>query len=120
MVKYCSNRCQGLHRSNKAVLEWLNGGKAVKGAMMVMKRGVRRYLIEQAGCKCQRCGWGKKHPVDGRYLLHIHHKDGKASNSKRSNLEVLCPNCHSMTENFGTRNKQSTRYKRFFVLRKPR
>ncbi len=118
--KYCSNRCQGTHRANKALANWLKGGRATKGAMQVMKRSVRRYLIEQAGCKCEACGWGKKHPNDGRYLLHIHHRDGDSSNSKRSNLQVLCPNCHSMTDNFGRRNRKSTRYKRYFVLRKPR
>lgn len=118
--KYCSNKCQGDHRQRRVVEDWLAGGKAVKGAMMVMKKAVRKHLIDKAGGCCEACGWNGKHPADGRSLLHIHHKDGDASNSSPSNLSVLCPNCHSMTENFGTRNRGSKRYKRFFVRVRPR
>lgn len=30
-------------------------------------------------------------------------------NNKEENLELLCPNCHSLTDNFGALNKNSTR-----------
>ena len=119
-MKYCSNKCQGEHSGRMAVERWLAGGKAVRGRMMVMKVAVRMHLIAEAKGKCECCGWGKKHPKDGRPLLHIHHKDGDASNSNRSNLAVLCPNCHSMTENFGAKNKGSARFKRFYVQVRPR
>ena len=113
--KYCSNKCQGVRRQRKVVENWLAGGKAVKGKMMAMKRGVRDYLIQAANNSCEECGWQGKHPTDGRSLLHIHHIDGDQSNSRRTNLSVLCPNCHSLTHNFGRRNKVSKRYIRFFV-----
>ena len=28
---------------------------------------------------------------------------------RESNLQLLCPNCHSLTENFGSRNKNCSR-----------
>ena len=32
-----------------------------------------------------------------------------SENNSEENLQLLCPNCHAMTENFGSRNKKSTR-----------
>ena len=37
-------------------------------------------------------------------VLQIDHKDGDWSNNVPENLQFLCPNCHSQTENFGTKN----------------
>ena len=51
--------------------------------------------------KCEKCGreeWeGEKIP------LQIHHRDGDHFNNKINNLEVLCPNCHALTDTFGKR-----------------
>ena len=30
-------------------------------------------------------------------------------NNSEENLQLLCPNCHSLTENFGARNQNCTR-----------
>lgn len=57
--------------------------------------------------KCEICGiteWLGK-PVK----FHLHHKDGDHYNNELSNLQILCPNCHSMTDNYGVYN--SNRYK---------
>ena len=32
--------------------------------------------------------------VSQRYLLLVHHKDGNRKNNRRSNLEIVCANCH--------------------------
>ena len=48
-------------------------------------------------------------PYTHKTILQIHHKDGDCTNNKPNNLMVLCPNCHAMTENFGSRNKNATR-----------
>lgn len=32
--------------------------------------------------------------------LEVHHKDGDKENNESENLELLCPNCHSYTENY--------------------
>jgi 5-methylcytosine-specific restriction endonuclease McrA len=70
---------------------------------------VRRWVIERAGGKCERCGWNTPHPVSGVPPLQVHHKDGDALNTRPENLECLCPNCHSLTENYGSRNEASTK-----------
>jgi len=46
--------------------------------------------------KCQVCGWDKIHPITGEPPLHVHHIDGDATNNSEDNLQLLCPNCHSL------------------------
>lgn len=40
---------------------------------------------------CNRCGYDE-HPR----ILGVHHIDRNKKNNDLSNLEVLCPNCHSL------------------------
>ena len=57
---------------------------------------IRRFLNNIPKCEC--CGietWNNK-PI----VLQIHHKDGNNQNHSKDNLQLLCPNCHSQTENF--------------------
>lgn len=66
---------------------------------IVISSKLRRKLIEDGlkENKCERCGlsdWlGEKIP------LELHHKDGNHFNNDISNLEINCPNCHSLTPN---------------------
>jgi hypothetical protein len=48
---------------------------------------LRRNLINQ----CNRCSYNKEPRI-----LGVHHKDRNRDNNNISNLEVLCPNCHSL------------------------
>ena len=34
----------------------------------------------------------------------LHHKDGNRENNILSNLEMLCPNCHTQTDTWGIKN----------------
>lgn len=48
--------------------------------------------------RCEICGlteWQGK-PI----VLQLHHIDGNHKNNNLSNLQILCPNCHSQTENY--------------------
>lgn len=41
--------------------------------------------------------------------LELHHIDGNNSNNFLENLQLLCPNCHALTENYrGRKNKNKT------------
>ena len=55
--------------------------------------------------KCECCGnteWlGKPIP------LELHHINGINSDNRIENLEILCPNCHSFTENYRGLNKSA-------------
>lgn len=58
------------------------------------------------GHKCERCGlieW-QGQPIP----LQLHHKDGDHYNNELENLELLCPNCHALTDTFAGKNKNRT------------
>ena len=63
-----------------------------------------RVIVEQEG-KCNRCGiteWNNE-----IITLEYEHKDGNKENNSRSNVEALCPNCHSQTKTWrGRKNKK--------------
>lgn len=44
--------------------------------------------------------------------MNVDHIDGDATNNSEDNLQLLCPNCHSLTENYGRLNAKSTRPKK--------
>ena len=54
------------------------------------------------------CGiteWNNK-PI----VLQLHHIDGNHNNNNLENLQLLCPNCHSQTENYCGNSNKSTDY----------
>ncbi len=57
--------------------------------------------------KCEICGiseWNGK-----KIRVELHHIDGNNKNNNFSNLQNLCPNCHSQTDNHSV-NKKYIRY----------
>jgi hypothetical protein len=54
---------------------------------------------------CERCGiadW-----LGEPLTLALHHVNGDARDNRLENLQLLCPNCHSQTENFAGRNART-------------
>lgn len=64
----------------------------------------RNALIQMRGHFCERCKLNEW--LDKPINLELHHKDGDRSNNALENLELLCPNCHSCTDNYGSKNKK--------------
>lgn len=58
----------------------------------LVKEGLKKYECE---C-CKITEWNGK-PIS----LQLHHINGINNDNRLSNLQLLCPNCHSQTENFG-------------------
>ena len=57
--------------------------------------------------KCDICGivnWN-----GGEIKLQIHHKDGNRLNNEIENLQILCPNCHSQTDTWCSKNRKQTK-----------
>lgn len=66
------------------------------------KRLIREGYIED---KCQRCGWSEK-PEGAEFTpCELYHKDGDSHNHVFENLELICPNCHSLTDNYRSKNR---------------
>ena len=66
----------------------------------------RKELINKRGRICECCG--AKEWLNQPIHLELHHKDGDHSNCQEDNLELLCPNCHFYTNNYGSKNKKHT------------
>ncbi len=66
-----------------------------------------RILYEQEN-KCNHCGLDKW--LGKNIILELEHKDGNNKNNNRNNLEMICPNCHSLTETWRGRNKRERRH----------
>lgn len=108
-TKYCSNECQQIYQYNEWIKKWKNGEiNGTKGRYEVSSH-IRRYFFEKYDCKCQKCGWGEVNKISNSVPLQIHHIDGNCLNNNEENLELLCPNCHSLTDTYGNLNKKSKR-----------
>lgn len=110
--KYCSNKCQQDYEKKQIIEEWKNGEYSGIVGHDGLSDTIRDYVLVKYNLKCSKCSWGFVNPYTKKLPLHVHHVDGNALNNKEENLEVLCPNCHSLTDNFGRRNTRSTRNKK--------
>ncbi|QMP83858.1 MAG: hypothetical protein [Caudoviricetes sp.] len=65
---------------------------------------LRLRITEEQNFKCNKCGISEwlEQPI----TFELEHIDGNNKNNERSNLEILCPNCHSQTSTWrGRKNK---------------
>jgi len=105
--KYCSVKCQCDYQNNEKIQKWKNNednGTIKDGTLSAT---IRKYLIKQANNQCELCGWNKINPITNLVPLEIHHIDGNYLNNKPENLQVLCPNCHSLTPNYKRLNNSA-------------
>ena len=103
--KYCSVDCANKARSENKIQLWLAGEyDGVIGTNQLSKT-IRNYLLDEVDYQCELCGWGEINPYTEKIPLEIHHKDGNYLNNSKNNLQVLCPNCHSLTSNYKALNK---------------
>ena len=109
--KYCNSKCFSDHSKKSYISKWLlgeeNGGNGFD-----LSHYIRNYLIEQSNNKCSMCGWGEINKYSNKVPLHIDHINGDPFDHSPKNLRVICPNCHSLTETFGSRNRGNGRYSR--------
>jgi len=106
---YCNNKCYNEHQQKQYIKRWKEGKEDGSKKPDSISNYVRRYLLEKYDNKCKKCGWGEKNPTSNRIPLTVHHKNGNWMDCREDNLEVLCPNCHSLTENYGIYNKGNGR-----------
>ena len=114
---YCSNKCKIEFEYNEFIQKWKNGKNDGSRGISdkYISYFVRKYIFEKFKSKCCKCGWSQINKFTNKIPLEIDHIDGNYLNNKEENLELLCPNCHSLTENYGSRNKGKGR--RYFRMK---
>lgn len=77
--------------------KWLKGGTNITSSRLrsrLISSGVKENLCEE----CGRSSWNnKKIPLD------LHHRNGDRFDNRLENLEILCKNCHALTESYSIR-----------------
>jgi hypothetical protein len=104
--KYCSIDCQHEYQQKEISQKIENGDTSLS------ERVYKKYLIKKYGEKCMKCGWNEKNPITQKVPIELDHKDGNSENHNLKNLELLCPNCHSLTPTYKGLNVGNGRYKR--------
>lgn len=110
---YCNNKCQVEYRRLQNYKKIEEGDYSDYNRMDTIDIATKRYLIYKNGNKCMKCGWDEVNIHTNKVPIQLNHIDGDPSNQNLDNLELLCPNCHSLTEFFGSRGKgREERYKK--------
>lgn len=104
----------GLDMSHFTGSRW-NKGLTSEEHKSIKKKDISEILIENSGwtshnlklrlikegikeCKCERCNrteW-EGFPIP----IELHHINGNHKDNRLENLQILCPNCHALTENY--------------------
>jgi hypothetical protein len=66
--------------------------------LRLLSEGIKSNKCEVCGCESM---WNDK-PIS----MELDHIDGDRTNHKLENLRTICPNCHSQTETYRSRNRR--------------
>lgn len=66
---------------------------------------LKKHLIRKKShqCECCRLTEWQSYPI----VLEIHHIDGDRTNNNYENLQLLCCNCHAITDNWRNKKRAS-------------
>ena len=103
--------CYNPNQSGKGLHKKPNNEYDLNDILNGLYPGYQSYKLKnklvKAGLKenkCECCGiteWNGK-----EVKFELHHIDGDSSNNSLSNLQILCPNCHSQTANFRSKKRK--------------
>jgi len=66
---------------------------------------LKRRLLQDKFFEPKCYGCSNQFWLDQPISLELHHIDGDNTNNNLSNLTILCPNCHALTDNYRGKNK---------------
>lgn len=104
---FCNNKCSSTFQHKRAYKDFIKNPEKYCNGGYTPKSFKKEFLIEQNE-KCAICGCEQIH--NGKPLVFVlDHIDGDASNNRRENLRMICPNCDSQLDTFKSKNKNSKR-----------
>ena len=66
---------------------------------------IKERLFQERPYQCECCGLTEWNNLPIK--LQVHHIDGNHNHNTRDNLMILCPNCHSQTDNWTYKKNQN-------------
>jgi 5-methylcytosine-specific restriction endonuclease McrA len=98
--RYSKEACQkgAVARVTKVREGWIS-----KPFSEISGKGMRFRILHEQNNQCSECGIGKtwnNKPL----TLQLDHIDGDRKNNTRENLRMICPNCHTQTHTYGSKN----------------
>lgn len=98
-----SNMRRILQRLEVDTSHWVgngwNKGKQLKNwSDYTRPAHIKIHLIKERGHKCESCNLSEW--LESEIKLELHHIDGDRTHNEPANLQLLCPNCHSVTDSW--------------------
>ena len=102
--QYCNTQCHADHKYKTYIQRWKDGlENGLKGQYQISNY-IHRYMREKYNNQCSRCGWCEINPYTNKVPLEVEHIDGNYLNNSEDNLDLICPNCHSLTPTYRALN----------------
>jgi Zn finger protein HypA/HybF involved in hydrogenase expression len=99
---------KGIKKTKRDGFDKISLSEILKGEHPQYQTNKLRIRLIKDGIKeekCEICGiteWNNK-----KVSFELDHIDGNRTNHRLENLRVICPNCHSQTDNFRAKNKKT-------------
>lgn len=102
-TSHFKGRAHGTSQTKKYELSDILCENSTYNSNNSLKRRLLKEGLKENRCENPECGiteWLGKSIV-----LQLHHINGVNNDNRLENLQLLCPNCHSQTDNFAGKNK---------------
>ena len=105
---YCLQECYKKQISNEKYAYFKEHSEEFCRGNFIPRKYVRRNILQEQNNVCAICGSEQTHNKKPLVFV-LDHIDGDASNNRRENLRMICPNCDSQLDTFKSKNKNSKR-----------